>query len=42
MALTPVSTVEVSDIALQVETDTSERGQTSPGHQTEALPLVSD
>ena len=35
------TTVEVSDIALQVETETSERGQTISGYQTEALPLVS-
>ncbi|HMG85357.1 MAG TPA: TonB-dependent receptor [Terracidiphilus sp.] len=35
------TTVEVSDVALQVETDTSERGQTISGYQTEALPLVS-
>ncbi len=35
------ATVEVSDVALQVETETSERGQTISGYQTEALPLVS-
>jgi outer membrane receptor protein involved in Fe transport len=35
------TTVEVSDVALQVETDTRERGQTISGYQTEALPLVS-
>jgi hypothetical protein len=35
------TTVEVSDVALQVETETSERGQTISGYQTEALPLVS-
>src|SRR5581483_4164105 len=35
------STVEVSDVALQVETTTSERGQSISGYQTEALPLVS-
>ncbi len=31
----------MSDVALQVETETSERGQTISGYQTEALPLVS-
>jgi outer membrane receptor protein involved in Fe transport len=35
------TTVEVSDVALQLETETSERGQTVSGYQTEALPLVS-
>ena len=35
------TTVEVSDVALQVQTETSERGQTISGYQTEALPLVS-
>ena len=35
------TTVEVSDVALQLETETSERGQTISGYQTEALPLVS-
>jgi hypothetical protein len=35
------TTVEVTDVALQVETETSERGQTISGYQTEALPLVS-
>jgi hypothetical protein len=35
------TTVEVSDIALQLETETSERGQSISGYQTEALPLVS-
>ena len=35
------TTVEVSDVALQVETETSEREQTVSGYQTEALPLVS-
>ena len=35
------TTVEVSDVALQIETETSERGQTVSGYQTEALPLVS-
>jgi hypothetical protein len=34
-------TVEVSDVALQIETETSERGQSVSGYQTEALPLVS-
>jgi outer membrane receptor protein involved in Fe transport len=35
------TTVQVSDVALQIETETSERGQTISGYQTEALPLVS-
>jgi Carboxypeptidase regulatory-like domain/TonB dependent receptor/TonB-dependent Receptor Plug Domain len=35
------TTLEVSDVSLQVETETSERGQTISGYQTEALPLVS-
>jgi hypothetical protein len=35
------TTVEVSDVALQIETETSEHGQTISGYQTEALPLVS-
>jgi hypothetical protein len=35
------TTVEVSDVALQIETETSERGQSISGYQTEALPLVS-
>ncbi len=35
------TTVEVSDVALQLETETSERGETISGYQTEALPLVS-
>jgi hypothetical protein len=34
-------TVTVSGVALQVETETSERGQTITGYQTAALPLVS-
>jgi len=34
------TTVEVTDVALQIETETSERGQTISGYQTEALPLV--
>jgi hypothetical protein len=33
-------TVEVSDVALQIETQTSERGQTITNYQTEAFPLV--
>jgi hypothetical protein len=33
--------VEVSDVALQLETDSSQRGQTITQYQTEALPLVS-
>jgi hypothetical protein len=35
------TTVEVSDVALQLETETSERGQTVSEYQTESLPLVS-
>jgi outer membrane receptor protein involved in Fe transport len=35
------ATVEVSDVALQIETATSERGQSISGYQTQALPLVS-
>ncbi len=35
------TTIEVSDVALQLETETSERGQTVSEYQTESLPLVS-
>jgi hypothetical protein len=35
------TTVEVSGVALQLETESSEREQTVSGYQTEALPLVS-
>ncbi|MGP8173851.1 MAG: carboxypeptidase regulatory-like domain-containing protein [Terracidiphilus sp.] len=35
------TTVEVSDVALQLETDSSQRGQTITEYQSEALPLVS-
>ena len=35
------ATVEVSDVALQLETETSERGQIISNYQSEALPLVS-
>ncbi len=35
------TTVEVSGVSLQVETDTSERGQIVTQYQSEALPLVS-
>jgi hypothetical protein len=35
------STVEVSDVTLQLETESSERGQTITNYQSEALPLVS-
>ncbi len=35
------TTVEVSDVALQLETETSERGLTVSEYQTESLPLVS-
>lgn len=34
------STVEVTDVSLQIETATSERGQTITNYQTESLPLV--
>jgi hypothetical protein len=36
-----VTTVEVSDVALQIETETSERGENVSEYQTESLPLVS-
>jgi Carboxypeptidase regulatory-like domain/TonB-dependent Receptor Plug Domain len=35
------TTVEVSDVALQIETETSERGENVSEYQTESLPLVS-
>jgi len=35
------TTVEVSDVALQIDTENSERSQTVSGYQTAALPLVS-
>ena len=35
------TTVEVSDVALELQTDSSQRDQTITGYQTEALPLVS-
>jgi hypothetical protein len=35
------TTVEVTDVALQLETETSQRGQTITEYQSEALPLVS-
>ncbi|WP_263382276.1 TonB-dependent receptor [Granulicella arctica] len=35
------TTVEVSDVTLQLETESSERGQTITNYQSEALPLVS-
>ena len=35
------TTVEVSDVALQLETETSERGQTITNYQSAAFPLVS-
>ena len=38
---TAQTTVEVSDVALQVETDSSQRGQTITQYQSAALPLVS-
>ena len=41
VGLADATTVEVSDVALQLETETSERGQTVSEYQTESLPLVS-
>jgi Carboxypeptidase regulatory-like domain/TonB-dependent Receptor Plug Domain len=38
---TAQTTVEVSDVALQLQTESSQRSQTITGYQTEALPLVS-
>ena len=35
------TSVEVSDVALQLETESSQRGQTITQYQTEAFPLVS-
>ncbi|MGB9029037.1 MAG: carboxypeptidase regulatory-like domain-containing protein, partial [Acidobacteriaceae bacterium] len=35
------TTVEVSDVALQLETDSSQRGQNITNYESEALPLVS-
>jgi hypothetical protein len=35
------TTVEVSDVALQLQTETSENGETVTGYQTAAFPLVS-
>jgi hypothetical protein len=35
------TTVEVTDVALQIETDSSQRDQTITNYQSEALPLVS-
>jgi hypothetical protein len=35
------TTVEVTDVALQLETETSERGQNITNYQSEGLPLVS-
>src|SRR6202012_5687459 len=35
------TSVEVSDVTLELETDSSQRGQTITQYQTEALPLVS-
>jgi len=35
------TTVEVSDVALQLQTESSQRDQTITGYQTQALPLVS-
>jgi len=41
VGMADATTVEVSDVALQLETETSERGQTVSEYQTESLPLVS-
>ena len=41
VGMADATTVEVSDLALQLETETSERGQTVSEYQTESLPLVS-
>ncbi len=38
---TTETTVEVTDVALQIETETSERGQNITNYQSESLPLVS-
>ena len=38
---TAQTTVEVSDVALQLQTDSSQRGQTITEYQTKLLPLVS-
>jgi hypothetical protein len=38
---TTATTVQVSDVALQLETESSQREQTVSGYQTAALPLVS-
>ena len=38
---TAQATVEVTGVALQLETESSQRGQTITGYQTAALPLVS-
>jgi hypothetical protein len=35
------TTVEVRDVAVQLETETSERGQNVTNYQSESLPLVS-
>jgi hypothetical protein len=35
------TSIEVSDVTLQIETETSERGQTITNYQSEAFPLVS-
>lgn len=37
---TAATTIEVSDVALRVESDTSQRGQLITQHQTASLPLV--
>lgn len=37
---TGATTVEVTDVALQLETESSERGETVTGYQTAAFPLV--
>ena len=41
MGAAQATTVEVSDVALQIETESSQRDQTITGYQSAALPLVS-
>ena len=40
VGLASATTVEVSDVSLQLETESSERGETVTGYQTAAFPLV--
>ena len=41
VGMADATTVEVSDVALQLETESSERGQAVSEYQTQSLPLVS-